>query len=632
MNTFRLDIRFKKIFSPLLLSSCLLVQQPVFSQDPGMVQNSSSPSPVAAQWANRGIDLAAQGDYPAAIESLYEAWKLSPERSGVISNNLSIVYNNYGKLLAEQNKLDEAISNFRKAVFFNTENKTPGVNLDLVLKKKGVNVGDFKTRLTEAQTLRNNGFLDQAVSEYMKAISLAKPGSEEEKKAKLELAQIYQVLYSKYANNPVGENMLTNLLELCKQLTKELGKDPKPYLLMGRAYLVSDKLTEAIDAYENALKITPNDRQALEGLIGAWRRVVDIAPNEANNLLGLASVLFRAGFNEEAKVFVMKAKSIDPNNKEADKLLANSKVVAEEAEIYRVAERALEAQNKGDYDQAIDLYNIAIKKLPPKPENSNVYFNMGLAYQSNNQPTQARQSFQQALKFNPNNKEAQVAIEKLNQAAVIEKNKLTQKAIQLQNDGNFDEAINIYKKLISESPDDAQNHFNLGTAFQQKKMFNNALEEFKTASKLAPGNTEFQSALNTLQEAMTNGALNQSIAEDLLSEAVSLQQAGKISEAIDKYKLALKNNPKSAQAHFNFATALHSANKISEAIQEYKTTYTLDPSGFPEANYFIAGLMDNQQKFSEALVYYKRYLEDQPSGDYSKQAQERVDLLSGSVE
>ncbi len=596
---------------------------------PGMVQNKYSPSPVAVQWANRGVELANQGDYEAAVDALYEAWKLSPEKTNSFAINLSSAYNNLGKQLADAGKLDAAMGALRKAVFFQEENKIPAGNLDLLLKRKGLNPEDFKTRLTEAQRLRGNGNLDESVAEYLKAISLAKTGSPDSLKAKLELAQVYQVIYTKYILTPVGQARFEKMYSLVQDLIKANPKDAKPFILLGRAYLSAEKLPEGIDAFETALKINPTEKQAQDGLVGAWRKVLEIAPNEVANMLGLAGALLRTGNADEAGRLLQKAKSLDPKNPEIDKMLANSKQSEKEAELYRVAERAFEAQKAGKFDEAIDLYQIAIKGLPPTPETSNIYYNLGLAYQAKGRTQDSLNAFNQALKFNPTNDNAKRAIQAINQQALAAKNDRIKKAVSLQSSGKVNEAIALYQEILKESPNDAQVHFNLGTAFQEAGVYQQALIEYRTAAKLDPKNSEFSSAVSALQEAINSGAFQAAQATNVLKEAVTLQQAGKTAQAIAKYQEAIKLDPKNAQTHFNLATAFHASNRNKEALASYKEAYRLDPVGYPEANYFIGNLMEYSSSPSEAVGYYKRYLEDQPKAEYSGQAEERIKLLSG---
>lgn len=620
---------FKVLIRAALLTILFFVSAlPSSAEQPSMIQNQYTPSPDYIQWANRGVDLANQGDYAAAVEALYEAWKLNPDNTNTIAESLSSAYNNYGKQLAERGKDDEAILMLRRSIFFKEDNKVPSSNLDILLKKKSINPSDSNTRLGEARKLRQQGYVDESVAEYLKAIEFAKPASKELSQAKLELAQVYQVIFSKYSKTPVGTLRFDQMANLVRELIRANPKDPKPHILFGRSYLKREKYPEAIDSFEKALTAEPKEREALEGLVSTWRKVVEIAPKEVDNLIGLGNSLLRAGYSQEATTYLQKAKSIDPNNKDLDKIMANTKVKEEEAELFRVAERALEAQQQGKYDQAIDLYQISLRKLPPGPESSNIYYNLGAAYQAKGQTAEAINAYNQAVKFNPGNDDAKKAIEKINKQALLQRAKLSEDAVRLQSEGKLGEAINLYKKVLQENPNDAQTHFNLGTAYQEQNKFEEALQQYQTASGLDPKNQDFKNAYNTMYEAMKSGAFQAAKATDVLKQAVSLQQAGKITEAVNKYNDAILIDPNNAQSYFNLATALHSINRYPEAINNYKKAYKIDPKGYAEANFFIANLLEAENKYPEASAYYKRYLEDQPNSQYSKEADERIKSLT----
>ncbi|MDJ0625626.1 MAG: tetratricopeptide repeat protein [Candidatus Caenarcaniphilales bacterium] len=596
-------------------------------QSPSMIQNKYSPSPVAKSWANRGVELANQGDFQAAVEAFYEAWKLNPEDTNRFAESLSTSYNNYGKQMAERKNYDRAITLMRRAVFFMERNKIAAQNLDKLLEIKGLDPNNYGVRIKEARKLRQEGYVDESVAEYLKAVSLSKQGSQEYLKAKLELAQIYQVIYLKYSKTPVGRTRLQKMLVLANELAKSNSKDSRPHILIGRAYIAAQKLPEAIDAFEKALAKNPNNLEAQEGLIGAWTKVVAIAPKEVDNLLGLSSALMRAGQSEQAKAYLQKAKAIDPNNKDVDDLIANFQKTEKELEVYKIAERALKAQKSGNLDQAIDLYQLAIKSLPPTPEASNVYFNLGIAYQSKGNDEKAITSYKQALKYNPANQDAKSAIEQINKKIVLKRAALSEKAVKLQSQGKITEAVTLYKQLIQEKPNDAQSHFNLGTAYQEQKRYALALQQYQKASKLDPSSSEFRNTVQQMKKAMNSGVFQSAQATEVLKEAVSLQQEGRINQAIGKYQQAIALDSKNPQSYFNLATALHSVNNIPNAINNYKKAYQLDPANYPEANFFVATLLETQEKYPDALNYYKRYLEDQPNSQYSEEARERMTML-----
>ncbi|HEY9886072.1 MAG TPA: tetratricopeptide repeat protein [Vampirovibrionales bacterium] len=617
------------LFSVTLFLSTVCSVASFGQNNPSMVQNNYSPSPVAIRWANRGVDLANQGDYPAAVEALYEAWKLTSENYPLISKNLSVVYNNYStQLLAENQDPEKAVLMLRRAIFFDENNKVALQNLDSAVKQLGIEPNDYKARLKEARNLRVEGYVDESVSEYLKAVKLAKDKKDELQKIKLEMAQVYQVIYSKYSETPVGEMRLQKLKELIASSIKENPKDERFYILEGRAFLAGDKLIEAIDSFEKALTLKQDDRKALEGLIASWRRVVQIAPNEAQNLVGLSGALARAGNIPESEQLLQKARTLAPNNPEVNSLINANKEREKEAETYRIAQRALEAQKEGKYEQAIDLYKLILNKLPEGEAASNIHYNLGLAYQQNGSDELAYQSFKNALQTYPANLEAKQALKGLQQKDLLQKAQATEKAIEQQATGNLDGAISSYLSLLRAYPQDAQLNFNLGTAYQERKQYQKALIQYQKAAQLEPKNSEFKNALQVMQDAIDSGAFEEVKAREILDEAVKLQQAGKIQQSIIKYQEAIAIDPQSAQAHFNLGTALHSQSKTAEAISQYRVAYSLDSIAYTEANFYIANLLEIEGKEKEAITYYRQYLDDAPNGEFAEDATSRIEAIS----
>jgi tetratricopeptide (TPR) repeat protein len=70
---------------------------------------------------------------------------------------------------------------------------------------------------------------------------------------------------------------------------------------------------------------------------------------------------------------------------------------------------------KGVYQSAIDMFQESIRLTEKKggPDDPTVHYHLGLAYQKANQPVQARQQLERALKINPNNNDAKKALSEL---------------------------------------------------------------------------------------------------------------------------------------------------------------------------------------------------------------------------
>ncbi len=593
-----------------------------------MIQGSNSDmTTTAVQWSNRGIELFEQGDYEKAIQYLYEAWKLDDKYSVDYAKNLSVAYNNYASILGEKGKLDESLKLIQKAIFFDEENETSQKNLDLVYKNKGLNPNDFNLRIKQAHSLRSEGYIEEAIAEYKKALQLKIKDPKESLKIKLELAQIYQILYGKYIESPVKTNFFNKMLALVKEINIADPKDYKPHLLLGRAYLTSNSLAEAIESFENVLKLSPDNQEALNSLVVSWKKVVDIAPKEANNLIGYGSALAKAGRIFDAKIYLDRAKNLKPSlATEIDEILKQSN----SSSALNTANIGYEEQKKGDNKTAIANYKKALMEIPPGPEASDIFYNMGLAYQNENDIINAENAFKQALKMNPTNTGAIEALNKLNKQKQSQKIEILKKAISLQEQGNLKEAIDLYKKVLAFMPEDSQTHFNLGTAYQANNQLKESLYEYKKALSLNPENLDYKDAVQSLEHALNNGAGNLAESNKLVKEALKLQSQAKTTEAIQKYRQAIELSQNNAQAHFNLATILHGLKKEQEAIREYEEAYRLDSNNYSEAKFFIGNLLENLGNLNQALANYRIYLEQNPDGDYALQTRERIKFINRS--
>src|ERR1041384_5750191 len=79
--------------------------------------------------------------------------------------------------------------------------------------------------------------------------------------------------------------------------------------------------------------------------------------------------------------------------------------------------------------------------------------------------------------------------------------------------------------------------------------------------------------------------------QELLKEAISLHQAGKLDEAIADYRLVLEQYPDMAPVRSDLGAALAAAGRYEEAITEYERALKLKP--LP------------QVRLNLALAYYK---------------------------
>ncbi len=91
------------------------------------------------------------------------------------------------------------------------------------------------------------------------------------------------------------------------------------------------------------------------------------------------------------------------------------------------------------------------------------------------------------------------------------------KAVQLQQQKQYDQAIALYQQAIQVKPKNADFIYSLGTCYQQKGDFDNALQSYNQAMAMQPTNKDFKAAYD--------GAMAEK-GEPMVDEAVKKQTAG----------------------------------------------------------------------------------------------------------
>ncbi|HKQ76914.1 MAG TPA: tetratricopeptide repeat protein [Blastocatellia bacterium] len=107
-------------------------------------------------------------------------------------------------------------------------------------------------------------------------------------------------------------------------------------------------------------------------------------------------------------------------------------------------------------------------------------------------------------------------------------------------------------------------------------------------------------------------------ASAIFNRAVQLQQQGKLTEAADEYRAALKLKPDYAEAHANLGAVLARLGKYDEAVAAYESALKLAPHLTPILlNLGIAHYRAG--KFDQAVAVFQRFLEQRPDVTQARQ-------------
>ena len=179
-------------------------------------------------------------------------------------------------------------------------------------------------------------------------------------------------------------------------------------------------------------------------------------------------------------------------------------------------------QASGDFQKALDAYNKAYT-LDNKGELDDLYF-IAMLDENANQGRKALQDYERylnaaphgtyasdaksrwsALKANPS--QTQKVVTAADQSKLNEAGSAYDQAVKLQQDGKFDQALEVYKKAIAAQPNEASYYYGIGTCYASKNDLDQAIENYKKAIALNPQEPSFKPALKQANQAKA-GPLN----------------------------------------------------------------------------------------------------------------------------
>jgi len=197
--------------------------------------------------------------------------------------------------------------------------------------------------------------------------------------------------------------------------------------------------------------------------------------------------------------------------------------------------------------------------------------------------------------------------------------------VALAADGKIDEAINQYNETLLRDPNDIDAHYNLGNTLRDKGKFDQAVIHYEKALK---AETEqlllaYKNRGPNDKTKIVGGAIHH--VRNNLGNV--LEKQGKIDEAIENYREAVKFKPDFARGYYNLGNALLSKGRTDEAADCYLKAVQIKPD-FIEAHNNLANILESQRKFEEAVKHYRQVLKFDP---YSAQAHSNISTALGAL-
>ncbi len=151
-----------------------------------------------------------------------------------------------------------------------------------------------------------------------------------------------------------------------------------------------------------------------------------------------------------------------------------------------------------------------------------------------------------------------------------------------QQNGELDEAIQDYDKVIGLDPNHLPAFYNRGTIYESRGDYGRAIADYKEVVRLNPAHPYAH-----------------------VNRGNSYQRLGQYDRAIQDYDEVIRLYPQLALAYYNRGNAYYHTSQHAEAVRDYEEAIRLDP------NYA-------QAYYSRGLVYYRENKRDRAFQDYNK--------------
>ncbi len=270
-----------------------------------------------------------------------------------------------------------------------------------------------------------------------------------------------------------------------------------------------------------------------------------------------------------------------------------------------------------NYEKAIEQAELAIKTNSKDPD---AYFVAGEAYGYIGEYRKMNEAFNQSLKLSPKNEAAitqqknKYYVDLFNAGATAIKNDkldvakenyllctelipdrgaaFTNLALVYSLMKDDEKAIELYKKAIALDPEDLNVQTTLGIIYYRDKMYDEAIDVFqKVITKAEKGSENYNKAIYHI--------------------AYSYDMKGDTDQAIETYKSALESNPDDKDLLFNLGRLYFSKEKLDDAIVMFKKVIELDPND-DESYLNVGQALIGGKNYQDALPYYEKAVELNP--------------------
>ena len=157
-----------------------------------------------------------------------------------------------------------------------------------------------------------------------------------------------------------------------------------------------------------------------------------------------------------------------------------------------------------------------------------------------------------------------------------------------QRNRDYHTEAGMWQNVLATQPDNPIAHCGLGAILVDQGQFDQAIEHFSEALRVAPN-----------------------LAEAQFNMGVAQHRSGALDGAIGYYRQALRLQTRMFLAHNNLGLALQDQGKLEQAVEHYRRALDINPR-FPDARNNLAGVLAQQGKPEEAFSHWRELLRLQP--------------------
>ena len=190
---------------------------------------------------------------------------------------------------------------------------------------------------------------------------------------------------------------------------------------------------------------------------------------------------------------------------------------------------------RDSYDKSKEEEQKDIEKIENKTYLD--YFMLGYNYSDNGEYDKAIESYKKAIEINPKKDDAYYNM-----------------GISYDDNGEYDKAIESYKKAIEINPKKDKTYYNMGIAYSENKQYDKAIESYKKAIEINPKKDDAY-----------------------YNMGIAYIENKQYDKAIESYKKAIEINPKNDKTYYNMGIAYIENKQYDKAIESYKKAIEINP-------------------------------------------------------